>query len=400
MKLTVPDNVEFIINTFYNNGYEAFMVGGCIRDLLLDQAPTDYDIASSAPPHVTQSLFTRTIPTGIKHGTVTIIIDNIPYEVTTYRTEGKYINNRAPEDVSFVTNIKEDLSRRDFTINAFAYNEKEGLLDYFSGLDDLNNKLIKCVGNPNIRFTEDALRILRAIRFSAQLNFEIEKDTYEAIKCNYSLISNISKERIRDEFSKILLCSNPIKGINMLINTNIMDLILPELVNINITNALSLLPTDLCLRLCALLKDVDNHKVEPLLKNLRFSNDLINKVKLILDSYSIIDSIESKIATKKLLISVGRENIFELISLYETCENIKLTSLKYNVKAIIKNNDVLFIKDLNINGKVLKDTFNLSSGKIIGDTLNYLLDLVLNETVTNEASILLSEAKKYILKEM
>ena len=214
MNFNIPSNVQLIIDTFYKNGYEAFMVGGCIRDLLLNKIPTDYDIATSAPPDITQKLFLKTIPTGIKHGTITVIINEIPYEITTYRTEGKYVDNRHPNEVNFVTNIKDDLSRRDFTINAFAYNYNVGLLDYFNGLNDLNSKLIKCVGDPNTRFNEDALRILRAIRFSAQLDFNIDKKTYSSIKNNYKLINNISKERIRNELEKILLCSNPIKGLN------------------------------------------------------------------------------------------------------------------------------------------------------------------------------------------
>ena len=165
MNITIPSNVKYIIDEFYKNNYEAFMVGGCIRDALLCKTPKDYDIATSAKPEITEKLFKRTIPTGIKHGTVTVLIDNEPYEVTTYRTEGEYKDNRRPDEVYFVSDIKEDLSRRDFTINAFAYNSREGLKDFFGGLDDLNNGLIRSVGDANKRFNEDALRMLRAIRF-------------------------------------------------------------------------------------------------------------------------------------------------------------------------------------------------------------------------------------------
>ena len=196
MFINIPNNVQFIIDTFYNNNYEAFMVGGCVRDCLLGLTPKDYDITTSALPNITESLFERTIPTGIKHGTVTVILNNENLEVTTYRTEGNYLDNRHPESVEFVSNIKEDLSRRDFTVNALAYNNKEGLIDYFNGIDDIKNKIIKAVGDPNKRFQEDALRMLRAIRFSCQLGFKIDDSTYAAIKSNYKLIKNKYQYRL------------------------------------------------------------------------------------------------------------------------------------------------------------------------------------------------------------
>ena len=172
------------------------MVGGCVRDCILGKEPKDYDVTTSATPNITENLFNKTIPTGIQHGTVTVVIDNENLEVTTYRTEGQYLDNRRPESVNFVSDIKEDLSRRDFTMNALAFNDREGLIDYFNGLDDIKNKIIRAVGEPSKRFQEDALRMLRAIRFSCQLGFEIEESTYIAIKDNYKLIKNISIERI------------------------------------------------------------------------------------------------------------------------------------------------------------------------------------------------------------
>ena len=229
MFINIPNNVQFIIDTFYNNNYEAFMVGGCVRDCLLGLTPKDYDITTSALPNITESLFEKTIPTGIKHGTVTVVLDNENLEVTTYRTEGNYLDNRHPESVEFVSNIREDLSRRDFTVNALAYNNKEGLIDYFNGIDDIKNKIIKAVGDPNKRFQEDALRMLRAIRFSCQLGFEIDNLTYTAIKENYKLIKNISIERIRDELCKILISDNPCNGLNLLKDTGILEIILPEI---------------------------------------------------------------------------------------------------------------------------------------------------------------------------
>lgn len=213
MRIFIPEDVNFIIDKFYKNNFDAFIVGGCLRDLLLNINPKDYDITTSAKPEDTISLFSKTIPTGIKHGTVTVVINNNNYEVTTFRTEGDYLDNRHPSRVDFVTDIKNDLSRRDFTVNALAYNDKLGLIDYFNGIDDLNNKIIRCVGDADKRFKEDALRMLRAIRFSCQLEFEIERKTYRAIINNADLIKNISKERIRDELCKILISRAPSKGI-------------------------------------------------------------------------------------------------------------------------------------------------------------------------------------------
>lgn len=399
MNFNIPSNVQLIIDTFYKNGYEAFMVGGCIRDLLLNKIPTDYDIATSAPPDITQKLFLKTIPTGIKHGTITVIINEIPYEITTYRTEGKYVDNRHPNEVNFVTNIKDDLSRRDFTINAFAYNYNVGLLDYFNGLNDLNSKLIKCVGDPNTRFNEDALRILRAIRFSAQLDFNIDKKTYSSIKNNYKLINNISKERIRNELEKILLCSNPIKGLNYLNETQISSLIfssIGELIHLN--RNLSLLPKDICIRISGLFRNTNPDKVKLLLKELRFSNNKINKIYLFISNYKYISSTTSKIEVKNIIANVGRNNINNLISMYEVLEEKKLDNFKKHSNYIISNKDTLYIKELNIDGSILKSKLQLNSGKIIGETLNHLLDLVINETISNDTEVLLEEAKKYIKK--
>ena len=227
MFINIPSNVQFIIDTFYKNNYEAFMVGGCVRDSLLGLMPKDYDITTSALPSITQSLFEKTIPTGIQHGTVTVVLNNENLEVTTYRTEGKYIDNRRPESVEFVFNIKEDLSRRDFTVNALAYNKKEGLIDYFNGTNAPSAKSPTPPRKP--RSSSSSRRSKTAIRFSCQLGFQIEEDTYLAIKANYELIKNISVERIRDELCKILITNNPCEGLSLLRGTGILGIILPEI---------------------------------------------------------------------------------------------------------------------------------------------------------------------------
>lgn len=394
MNITIPNDVQYIIDVFYNNGYTAFMVGGCIRDALLMKIPMDYDIATSAPPDITEKLFSHTIPTGIKHGTITVIINNTQYEITTFRTEGKYINNRKPDSVSFISDIKGDLSRRDFTINALAYNNREGLLDYFSGNNDLKNGIIRCVGIANNRFNEDALRILRAIRFSSQLDFKIESSTYDAIITNAYLINNISKERIRSEFSKMLLSPNPTKALKLLKDTNILPLIFPF--DININSKINKLPMNLSIRLAYLFIYKDINNIRQALKELTFDKVTITQTICLVDSFNYVKPELSRIECKKLINKVGKDNINILLSLYEISKNEHLFSLKTLIKSIIENNEPLTVRDLDINGTILKNAFSINSGKIIGEVLNHLINLVINDSLINTKDNLLNEASIYI----
>lgn len=197
MRITLPEKVKFIIKTITEAGYEAYVVGGCVRDSILGRVPGDWDITTSAKPHEVKALFRRTIDTGIQHGTVTVMLEKEGFEVTTYRIDGKYEDSRHPKEVTFTPNLTEDLRRRDFTINAMAYNEDAGLIDIFGGMRDIGQKVIRCVGNAEERFTEDALRIMRAIRFSAQLGYSIEEETRGAIRKLAPNLCNISAERIQ-----------------------------------------------------------------------------------------------------------------------------------------------------------------------------------------------------------
>ena len=204
IKINLPTDVEFVLNTLNKNGYEAYVVGGCVRDSLLNRPIHDWDITTNALPKEIEKLFDKTIPTGIKHGTITVMINNVGYEITTYRIDKKCDGRYA--EVEFTNSLKEDLSRRDFTINAMAYNDNVGLVDYFHGREDLKSKRIKFVGDANKRIREDYLRILRAIRFSKQLGFYIGECDFKCISKNIDNINNyVSKERIRDEFNKILI---------------------------------------------------------------------------------------------------------------------------------------------------------------------------------------------------
>lgn len=443
MNITIPSNVKYIIDEFYKNNYEAFMVGGCIRDALLCKVPKDYDIATSAKPEITEKLFKKTIPTGIKHGTVTVLIDNEPYEVTTYRTEGKYKDNRRPDEVYFVSDIKEDLSRRDFTINAFAYNSREGLKDFFGGLDDLNNSLIRSVGDANKRFNEDALRMLRAIRFSTQLNFDIEENTLNAIKNNKDLIKNISSERIRDELCKILVSKNVRKGLNLLEKCGLLQIIIPEIVpsigfdqkNMHhfedvFNHTISVIekcPEDLTIRLAALLHDIGKPDVffiddkgngrffghntrsekiaRDVLNRLRFDNKTLKAVCILVREHMNVLDNASNLAIKRLINRVSKENIYSLLALQKADilslndPNValyKVSDMKNKIDIIIDSNTPLTVKDLAIDGGILIKELNLKPGKIIGKILDYLLQLVLKDSSLNTTAILLEESKTFI----
>ena len=204
MNIIIPKDVEKIIEHLNSAGYEAYVVGGCVRDSIMEKTPHDWDICTSATPEVVKSLFSHTTDYGMKHGTITVFADKEGYEITTFRAETDYSDHRHPDTVEFVADLKSDLSRRDFTINALAYNNESQLIDMFNGLDDIRNQMIRCVGNADERFKEDALRILRALRFAATLGFDIEDKTSEAIHYNVHLLKYIAEERKRDELMKLL----------------------------------------------------------------------------------------------------------------------------------------------------------------------------------------------------
>ena len=227
MKIELPQKVTMIIQNLQLHGYEAYAVGGCVRDSILARRPEDWDITTSARPDEIKKLFNRTVDTGIEHGTVTVLIGKDGYEVTTYRIDGAYEDSRHPKEVRFTRSLKEDLRRRDFTINAMAYNDEVRLVDIFGGMQDLNHHLIRCVGDPKERFSEDALRILRAVRFSSQLNFPIESKTAEAVKELAPTLKNISAERIQAELVKLLVSPHP-ERIRDAYELGITKVILPE----------------------------------------------------------------------------------------------------------------------------------------------------------------------------
>ena len=227
MEITIPDKVKTIISKLQDEGYEAYVVGGCVRDSVLGRIPNDWDITTNAKPLDVKKLFRRTIDVGIEHGTVKVMLGNDGYEITTYRIDGSYEDSRHPSSVEFTSQLSEDLLRRDFTINAMAYNDKDGLVDLFGGMEDIKRGLIRAVGVPKERFSEDALRILRAVRFSAQLGYAIEEKTREAIRELAPTLKNISAERIREEIEKLIMSNNPDR-LRDLCSLGISKIILPE----------------------------------------------------------------------------------------------------------------------------------------------------------------------------
>ena len=423
MEISMPKEVKFLIDKIYEHGYEGFIVGGCVRDSILNVLPNDYDITTNAKPDDIMKIFKdyKIIDTGIKHGTVSVVLNDNIYEITTYRIESEYENNRRPKSVEFTTNIEKDLERRDFTINAIAYNTKIGLVDKFNGIEDIKHRIIKTVRNPDERFEEDGLRMVRAIRFSSKLGFDIDINTLNSIYKNAPIIKNISIERINDEFNKTLISDNP-KNIIFLYKTKIFKN-LGIYCNLNGNEYKELEKTLSVLNYCdknlidrlimleyinsnQILKNIDknkryeyyceNIKKLSIINNLRYSNIITNYFNEVME-YMINDSEKTdKVTIKKYLSKIGYDklsNIFNLKLIYNTFfnneEKIKiLNKCIENLNEIENLKECYTIKDLDIDGKVL---INLGyKGKEIGDILEFLLDNVIKKPSLNNKDILIN----------
>lgn len=403
--MKIPKNASLIIDQLEQNGYMAYVVGGSVRDSIMGKIPCDWDITTNALPNEILTVFKnlKTIETGIKHGTVTVIVDHVPYEITTFRVDGEYQDLRHPQSVSFVSDLYDDLKRRDFTINAIAYNEKSGFIDYFGGIDDIKNNVIKCVGEPEKRFSEDALRIMRAIRFSSQLNFSIDLKTHDAILNLSHLLKNISKERIRVEFSKMLLSDNP---------KTIYDYwdILKQFFNNsdcdeNIISLIKNLPKTMYLRLSALIYSLKFLKQEnrtEILKSLRFDNSTIKKTNNLLLNLDI--NLIPKISNLRHLIkNLGYDMVYDLIIFkkaifYNNPEKLEILDKISSLFDEIKSKKLCStLQELAIDGNDLI-SLGFKKGKNIGQILNYLLTLVIDKKLENNKDILLKEAKKLMPK--
>lgn len=390
MNIELPDSVALILRELNKHGHEAYAVGGCVRDAVMGRIPHDWDITTSAKPEEVKSIFHKTIDTGIQHGTVTVMINKVGYEVTTFRVDGKYGDGRHPDKVNFTANLTEDLKRRDFTINAMAYSPKTGIVDEFGGIEDLKNKIIRCVGNPCERFDEDALRILRAVRFSAQLDFEIEQNTYEAIKILKENLIKISRERIQTELEKLLMSDHPEK-INTIFETQIHKIIFP---GTNISQGyrkVNKVRKEHYLRWAALLCETGTESAA-LLKGLKFDNKTIDVVsRLVINGKSIPQTDERKVRVH--ICKVGAD-IYELY--LEYVKNVMLYNtedIEKIYKDIIQNKHCLSIKDMEIKGTDLKE-IGINPGKEMGIILNSLFEKVLDNPELNNRDTLLAMAEE------
>ncbi len=427
--ITLPKQVKYALDTLSQSGFEAFAVGGCVRDEILHAAPKDYDIATSALPEQTAEVFSEytVAKTGIKHGTVTLLINGMPIEITTYRIESEYSDNRRPDSVAFTKNLKLDLSRRDFTINALAYNEDLGIIDCFGGLDDIKSGVVRCVGEPDKRFSEDALRILRALRFASTLGFEIEYITAKAAIDNKRLLQNISAERIASELTGILCGKNAQRVLTQY--TPIFTEIIPELapmigfeqynehhiydVYAHSAAAVQNTPSEPALRLAALLHDagkpacftLDENGVghfyghaaigadiaRNILNRLKFDNATKSLV-VTLVKYHDMQIEPTQKSVKRAMNKLSEDFFFKLISL-KRADNLaqspkyiqrqkyyeELTKIAEN---IISQRQCFSLKDMAVDGRDLLNA-GISPGKDIGIALKFLLDAVLNESVKN-----------------
>ena len=442
VKIKMPGKVNKIIGVLQEAGFEAYAVGGCIRDSLLGRTPNDWDITTSAKPMEVKALFSHTIDTGIQHGTVTILLDREGFEVTTYRIDGEYEDGRHPKEVSFTGSLEEDLKRRDFTINALAYNETAGLIDIFEGQKDLKDGIIRCVGNAEERFTEDALRMLRAIRFSAQLGYRIEENTLAAIHKLAGNLEKISAERIQTELLKLIVSPHP-DYLRTAYECGVTKVFFPEFdlametsqnhphhcynVGEHILHSLLEIPADKVLRLTMLLHDiakpqcltVDENGIthfhgheemgaemsRVILRRLRMDNDTTDKVCRLVRFHDYGNGVApDRRIVRRAVNKIGEDLFADFLlvkkadllaqSMYlreEKLSNLAAWDACY--REIREAEECVSLRTLAVNGKDLIAA-GLQPGRELGDILKQLLDEVLENPEKNEKDYLISRAKE------
>lgn len=440
--IQLPEKVKYIINTIMEAGYEAYAVGGCIRDSILGRVPDDWDITTSATPYQVKEIFKRTVDTGIKHGTVTVMMDKEGFEVTTYRVDGEYEDCRHPKEVTFTANLVEDLKRRDFTINAMAYNDQTGLVDVFEGMLDIRKKRIRCVGNPRERFGEDALRMMRAVRFSAQLGYEIEEETAAAIRELSPNLVHISAERIQTELIKLIISPHP-ENLRIAYELGITGVILPEFdacmetqqrnphhcysVGEHIIKSMQEIRSDKVMRLAMLFHDIGKPKTisqddsgihhfyghpsvsekmtKEILRRLKFDNYTIYMVSNLVKFHDYEVEPEAKYV-RRAIMKTG-EDIFPLLfevkeadikaqsSYHRDKKEKKLKEIHEIYDEISACNQCVSLKSLAVTGKDLIEDAGMKPGKELGEMLKKLLDIVIEEPAKNEKEILIKLAREF-----
>lgn len=384
--MNIPKEIKLALDLLTNNHYEAYVVGGAVRDYLLNKKPSDYDITTNATPDEIMTIFKgyQIIDQGLKHGTVMVIINRKLVEITTFRVDEEYIDNRHPSKVRFTRCLREDLARRDFTINAFAY--YHDVIDYFNGKEDLQNRIIRAVGNPDHRFMEDALRILRAIRFSCQLDFDIEDNTKEAIFKHKELLKNISVERIVLEFNKMLISHVE----RMIPFYSVFNVFIPEMQeNIFQENIkhMKFVENKLVLRLALFLNNINDF--EQILKRLKYPVSIQKEISVILKNKNL-NIYNEKIAFKKLLKVIKYEDLVNIIMFKKALGE----KVKYDMIEDAKN-ECHLIKDLDINGY---DLVNLGvPNKLRNNILNNILDLIIENKIENKKAIIIDYIKSNLL---
>ena len=441
MRINLPDEVQYIIEALEGNGYEAYAVGGCVRDSLLEKEPKDWDICTSAQPEQTMLCFAgqHIIETGLQHGTVTLMLNHEPFEITTYRVDGKYTDNRRPDRVKFVNVLKRDLARRDFTINAMAYNPRTGIVDYYGGQRDLSEGKIKCVGNADKRFREDALRIMRALRFASVLGFSIESDTAEAILKSKALLRNIAAERLAAELNKLIM-GDKVCGL-LSAHLPVLIEIIPELgqaVGFNQSNpyhsydvlthilaSVDAAPKELILRLTMLLHDIAKPKcytqsedgighfyghpqkssdmAKEILLRLKYDHDTVQAVtQLVL--YHDADIEPRRKHIKRWLNKIGEQRLRQLLEIKQAdtmAQSVEFRQARLErlgavlpvLEEVLEQQQCFSLRDLAVNGRDLIH-IGVSQGTKIGILLNQLLDMVIDEEVPNDKAALLELASQ------
>lgn len=400
MHITLPTKVKQIISKLEKADFEAYAVGGCVRDSILGRSPEDWDITTSAKPEEVKRLFSTTIDTGLQHGTVTVVIEKEGFEVTTFRLDGDYTDGRHPDRVAFTSSLTEDLRRRDFTINAMAYSEKRGLIDEFDGERDLEDGVIRAVGDACERFSEDALRMLRAIRFAGQLNFKIADETFDAIKELSPNIAKVSVERIAKELEKLLLSGNP-EYIALVYETGIFSVIAPEVAMLFENGEISASIKALSrasfpekkelyqIRLAIFLEGLGADKAANLLKRLKLDNDTINTVKKLLGLS--LREVENNETDMRRTVKEAGHKMMPLLLEMRRAKGLKDNKDLY--QTVIDNGYCTSISELNINGKDLMDA-GIPKGALIGSTLERLLELVIEKPELNTRESLLLEVRR------
>ena len=393
MKMNIPSPVLHSLFALNTAGYEAYVVGGCVRDVLMGKEPFDWDITTSALPDQTKAVFAvyRIIDTGIQHGTVTVIVDDMPLEITTFRIDGDYSDGRHPDCVSFASILSEDLCRRDFTVNAMAYHPTAGMIDLYGGQSDVEHRVVRCVGDPHRRFQEDALRIIRGLRFAATLGFVIEETTAAAIHDLAYLLKNVAVERISVELMK-LLCGNTADSVIRQFS-DVLEVILPYDIEWNrVADRINKIEPNPLLRLATMLLDHSAETAQSICHHLRLSNDMQRAIRLLVMSKNTPLLMERSRALR-LLNQLGAETLLSLIKFRSVYDDADYNNYRDYILEILQEDACYRLTDLAVNGRDLI-SIGIPAGPKLGKTLSTLLGAVMDGSCHNQHDDLLEYAKK------